>query len=93
MSRGGYNLLTSIRVVVMSFKEWSQKLLVKACFFSLFYKNWYSVHVPLKGENEWDSRKNEILMLPRSIWENYNEQPHYFQSGITTNAEVCKHTS
>ena len=33
MSRGGYKLLTSIRVVVMSFKEWSQKLLVKACFF------------------------------------------------------------
>lgn len=33
MGMGGYKLLTSIRVVVMSFKEWSQKLLVKACFF------------------------------------------------------------
>ena len=33
MSRGSYKLLTSIRVVVMSFKEWSQKLLVKAFFF------------------------------------------------------------
>ena len=33
MGMGGYKLLTSIRAVVMSFKEWSQKLLVKACFF------------------------------------------------------------
>lgn len=83
MGMGGYKLLTSIRVVVMSFKEWSQKLLVKACFFFLF-KNWYSVHVPLKGENEWDSSKNEILIIPRSVCENYNEQPHYLQSGVTT---------
>ena len=35
MSRGGYNLMTSIRVVVTSFKERSQKLRVKACFFSV----------------------------------------------------------
>ena len=83
MSRGSYKLLTFIRVVVMSFKEWSQKLLVKAFFFFL-YKNWYSVHVPLKGENEWDSSKNEMLIIPRSVCENYNEQPHYLQSGVTT---------
>ena len=83
MSRGGFNLMTSTRVVVISFKEWGQKLLVKECFFFLF-KNWYSVHVPLKGENEWDSSKNEILIIPRSVCENYNEQPHYLQSGVTT---------
>ena len=84
MSRGGYKLLTSIRVAVMSFKEWSQKLLVKACFFFFLFKNWYSVHVPLKGENEWDSSKNEILIIPRTVCENYNEQPHYLQSEVTT---------
>ena len=33
MSRGHYNLMTSITVVVISFKERSQKLLVKECFF------------------------------------------------------------
>lgn len=33
MSMGGYNLMTSIRVVVIFFKERSQKLRVKACFF------------------------------------------------------------
>ena len=37
MSRGRYNvMITSITVVVISFKEWSQKLLVKECFFFFF---------------------------------------------------------
>lgn len=53
-------------------------------FFFFLFKNWYNVHVPLKGENEWDSSKNEILIIPRSVCENYNEQPHYLQSGVTT---------
>lgn len=77
--------MTSTRVVVISFTEQGQKLLVKERFFFFFlFKNWYSVHVPLKGENEWDSSKNEILIIPRSVCENYNEQPHYLQSGVTT---------
>lgn len=33
MSRGRYNLMISTTVVVISFKERSQKLLVKECFF------------------------------------------------------------
>ena len=37
------------------------KIARESIFFFL-YKNWYSVHVPLKGENEWDSSKNEILI-------------------------------
>ena len=70
MSRAGYNLVTSIlRVVVISSREQSQKLLVKACFFFPF-KN--KVHVPLKGVNECDCSKSEIPILPRSFCENYN---------------------
>ena len=81
VSRGRYNVMTSITVVVISFKERSQKLLVKECFFFFLFKNWYRVHVSLTGENEWDSSKNEIRIIPRSVCENYNEQPHFSKWG------------